>query len=245
MVEPWRGIRLVVLDVDGTLLTSDARLSLATQAAVGRALAGGLQVGLATSRGPGGLRWLLGQLGLAAWVVAYQGALVGRLDRAGGLVGAPLVDHPIPGEVAQGVLEDAAASGLSVSWFVGESWFALRDDPAMRREAGIVRDGFVLAGGLSGRDPHKLMLIAGRPEQVPVLHQLAGGCRPAASGTSPTTTTWRSPRPRSTRPRPSGPWPRPAGSRSGRWPPSATGRTTWGCCGPPGWPSPWATPSRP
>jgi hydroxymethylpyrimidine pyrophosphatase-like HAD family hydrolase len=101
-----------VLDVDGTLVTSDARLTPATRAAVGRATAHGLEVCLATSRGPGGLRWLLDRLGLDLWAVTYQGALAGRLGRAGGLAG--------------------------------------------------------------GVGPHKLMLIAGRPELLPALHALAG-----------------------------------------------------------------------
>jgi hydroxymethylpyrimidine pyrophosphatase-like HAD family hydrolase len=62
-----------------------------------------------------------------------------------------------------------------VSWFVGPTWYALADDPAMRREARIVRDRFVVADRPAGGvRPHKLMLIAGRPELVPALHDLAG-----------------------------------------------------------------------
>jgi Cof subfamily protein (haloacid dehalogenase superfamily) len=166
-------VRLVVLDVDGTLLTSDARLTPATRAAVGRASERGLEVCLATSRGPGGLRWLLARLDLAVWAVTYQGALVGRLDRTGALVGRPLVDDPVPGAAAGAVLAAAASAGLSASWFVGPAWYALADDPAMRREAGIVRDRFVVADRPDGADPHKLMLIAGRPELLPALHALA------------------------------------------------------------------------
>ena len=176
-------IRLVVLDVDGTLLTSDARLTPATVAAVGRARTAGLEVCLATSRGPGGLRWLVGRLGLDAWVIAFQGALVGRLNRTGALVGAPLADDPVPAEAARAVLAEAAAAGLSASWFVGPAWFALADDPAMAREAAIVRDRFVVAEGPGeGEGPHKLMLIAGRPGRIPALHDLAGRLPAACAG---------------------------------------------------------------
>jgi Cof subfamily protein (haloacid dehalogenase superfamily) len=168
-------IRMVVLDVDGTLLTSDARLTGPTVAAVGRARDRGLEVCLATSRGPGGLRWVVGRLGLDPWVVVFQGALVGRLDRAGALAGPPLADRPMPAAAARAVLADGAAMGLSASWFAGPGWFALADDPAMRREAGIVRDQFAVAGPPDdGQDPHKLMLIAGRPDLLPHLHALAG-----------------------------------------------------------------------
>jgi Cof subfamily protein (haloacid dehalogenase superfamily) len=168
-------IRLVVLDVDGTLVTSDARLTPATRAAVGRARDRGLEVCLATSRGPGGLRWLLERLGLDVWAVTYQGALAGRLDRTGGLAGEPLVDDPMPAAAAAAVLGQAADAGLSASWFVGPTWYTLADDPAMRREARIVRDRFVVADRPpGGAGPHKLMLIAGRHELVPALHDLAG-----------------------------------------------------------------------
>lgn len=168
-------VRMVVLDVDGTLLTSDARLTGPTVDAVGRARGRGLEVCLATSRGPGGLRWLVGQLGLEAWVVVFQGALVGRLDQAGALAGTPLVDRPMPAAAARAVLAEAAALGLSASWFAGPGWFALADDAAMRREAGIVRDQFVVAGPpADGQDPHKLMVIAGHPDLVPQLHAVAG-----------------------------------------------------------------------
>jgi Cof subfamily protein (haloacid dehalogenase superfamily) len=178
-----RWVRLVVLDVDGTLLTSDARLTPGTAAAVGRARGRGMEVCLATSRGPGGLRWLVGELDLDPWVVAFQGALVGRLDRTGALVGAALVDEPMPAGAARAVLAEAAAAGLSGSWFVGSSWFAMADDAAMRREAGIVRDGFTVAAPLAdGRDPHKLMLIAGRPDLVPALHAIAGRLPGACAG---------------------------------------------------------------
>jgi Cof subfamily protein (haloacid dehalogenase superfamily) len=176
-------IRMVVLDVDGTLLTSDARLSPRTVAAVGRARERGLEVCLATSRGPGGLRWLVGRLGLDVWAVAYQGALVGRLDRTGALAGEPLLDDPMPAGAARAVLAEAAAAGLSCSWFAGGSWYALADDEAMRREAAIVRDRFVVAGApTGGLEPHKLMLIAGHPDLVPALHGLAGRLPAACAG---------------------------------------------------------------
>jgi Cof subfamily protein (haloacid dehalogenase superfamily) len=176
-------IRMVVLDVDGTLLTSDARLTGRTVAAVGRARARGLEVCLATSRGPSGLRWLVGELGLDAWVVAYQGALVGWLDRTGRPASEPLVDRPMPAQAARAVLAEAAAAGLSVSWFAGSTWFALADDAAMRREAGIVRDRFVVAvGPADGLRPHKLMLIAGHPDLIPALHVLAGRLPAACAG---------------------------------------------------------------
>ena len=237
---------MVVLDVDGTLLTSDARLTRATVAAVGRAGARGLEVCLATSRGPGGLRWVVGRLGLEAWVVAYQGALVGRLDRAGALAGPPPAERPLPAAAARAVLAEAAALGLSASWFAGPDWFALADDPAMRREAGIVRDAFVVAGPpADGHDPHKLMLIAGHPDLVPSLLDLAGRLPPDCAGHFSHDNYLEVTRADVDRPVPWPAWPPAWASPWPRWPRSATARTTSTCSARSASPSPWATPSRP
>ena len=81
-------IRLVALDVDGTLLTSDHRVTEATRAAIDRVRARGVEVLLATSRAPCALRTVLDALGLLepAVFVSCQGALLGSYDPRGRLV---------------------------------------------------------------------------------------------------------------------------------------------------------------
>ena len=71
-------IRLVALDIDGTLLDSSNRLSDANAAAVREALAQGTQVVLATSRWFHLARLTAESLGLTTPLICHNGALVKR-----------------------------------------------------------------------------------------------------------------------------------------------------------------------
>jgi hypothetical protein len=71
-------IRLVALDIDGTLLDSSNRLSDANAAAVREALAQGTQVVLATSRWFHLARLTAESLGLSTPLICHNGALVKR-----------------------------------------------------------------------------------------------------------------------------------------------------------------------
>ncbi len=73
-------IRLVALDVDGTLLDSANRLSDANAAAVRQAVAQGTQVVLATSRWFHLARVTAASLGLTTPLICHNGALVKRPD---------------------------------------------------------------------------------------------------------------------------------------------------------------------
>ncbi len=70
-------IRLVAIDVDGTLLTSDHRITEVTAVAVDRARRVGIEVGLATGRPPRALNPVADRLGLCdgSALQASQGAL--------------------------------------------------------------------------------------------------------------------------------------------------------------------------
>lgn len=68
--------RLVALDVDGTLLDSQGRLSPANAQAVREALAQGVIVTLATARAYVGAKRLADDLGIGAPLICHNGALV-------------------------------------------------------------------------------------------------------------------------------------------------------------------------
>lgn len=74
---------LVALDVDGTLLTGDLRLSDRVRAAVADVAAAGHHVVVATGRSIGGTLPVLGDLGLTSgWAVCSNGGFTVRLDPA-------------------------------------------------------------------------------------------------------------------------------------------------------------------
>lgn len=78
MNDPHR-MRLLALDVDGTVLGSDHRVSVATREAIRTVADSGVEIVLASSRGPGGLRQVFSELGTNGLAVAYQGTLLCRL----------------------------------------------------------------------------------------------------------------------------------------------------------------------
>lgn len=88
-------IRLVALDLDGTLLTEDHRLSPAIEAAVASARDRGYLVTLATNRMETSALYFARRLGLTEPIISYGGALVRGLD-----TGPPLVDLRIGRQTA-------------------------------------------------------------------------------------------------------------------------------------------------
>lgn len=74
-------VRLAALDLDGTVLDLDERLSERVREAVGAAVAGGIEVVVATGRSVQATIPVLDRLGLlTGWAVCSNGALILRLD---------------------------------------------------------------------------------------------------------------------------------------------------------------------
>src|SRR5215217_904867 len=79
MTDQSRPLRGIVLDVDGTLLDPEHRITPATAAAVARAGAAGLHVVLASGRSPRAMVDYLRELELEGPAIAFNGALTFRL----------------------------------------------------------------------------------------------------------------------------------------------------------------------
>lgn len=69
-------IRLVAIDIDGTLLRTDKRLSTRCARAIQKASDAGVRVVLASARPPRTLREIYGHLGLDTLTINYNGALI-------------------------------------------------------------------------------------------------------------------------------------------------------------------------
>ncbi|HEV2873093.1 MAG TPA: HAD hydrolase family protein, partial [Actinomycetota bacterium] len=154
-------VRVVAVDVDGTLLDSHHQISQPTRAAVQATQARGVSVVLCSSRCPGELKGILLDLGLTAPTpfVAAQGGLTGRYDNAGRLQVER--EHRLPLASARAVVAAAAANGIAVNWYDGERWIASRLDAAVAEEARIVGHDPEVADPLAeAAPPHKLLLIA-------------------------------------------------------------------------------------
>ena len=83
VADSYRGVRLVALDIDGTILDHDQRLSEPTRQAVTKVAAAGGHVVLATGRSLHGTLPVLDRLGLQhGWAVCSNGSVTLRLDPA-------------------------------------------------------------------------------------------------------------------------------------------------------------------
>ena len=83
MVEPALPIRLIALDIDGTLVDQDMVIGQRTLAAVGEAMRRGICVSLVTGRMATSAVPFAEALGLTAPIVAQQGALIRAMPAAG------------------------------------------------------------------------------------------------------------------------------------------------------------------
>ena len=153
-------VRLVAIDVDGTLLTSDHRITPTVAAALARVRARGVAVVLTTSRPPRAVWPILAELGLVdpEVFIASQGALTGSYTEGGEL---HVIDRqPMPVQPARAVCAAGAAAGLAVSWFAGERWLVPHIDDRIRQEAAIVGCSPEIADlALVSEAPDKILLL--------------------------------------------------------------------------------------
>jgi Cof subfamily protein (haloacid dehalogenase superfamily) len=165
---------LVVVDVDGTLLNTNHDVGMATIEEMGRVRREGMDVLLASSRGPRAMLPILQQVGLVepAVFIGSQGAFTGSYDEDGVL--RTLDREPLPLSAARQVVLAAHTSGLAVSWYSADRWLVSRVDATIEREAQIVRDDPEVRDLMAEGDaPDKIMIIARGEADLDVLRALA------------------------------------------------------------------------
>jgi Cof subfamily protein (haloacid dehalogenase superfamily) len=109
-------IALVISDVDGTLVTSQKRVTERTRAAVAAIQARGIRFTVVSSRPPFGLRMLVDTLGITIPVAAFNG----------GAIASPglqiLNQRNIERDVARDIVRFLEAQRVGVWLFTGEEW---------------------------------------------------------------------------------------------------------------------------
>jgi Cof subfamily protein (haloacid dehalogenase superfamily) len=75
------GFRLLVVDIDGTLLGSEGGISAEDKAALAAAKRAGIKVCLSTGRASQGCRWIIDELSLDGYHIFFDGALVSSPGR--------------------------------------------------------------------------------------------------------------------------------------------------------------------
>ena len=112
-IEPVLPIRLIALDLDGTLIDDDLVLPERTRQAIVGALDRGVAVSIATGRMSRSALRYARELGLTDPIVAYQGALIRDMPALDdGRVGRLLVHRPLSAAVAREAIEWTRSIGL-------------------------------------------------------------------------------------------------------------------------------------
>jgi len=122
-------IRLVVSDVDGTLVTRDKQLTPAAIAAVHKLHTRGIPFTAVSSRPPFGMRMLTAPLKLTLPMGAFNGSTIFNPDLS-------LVEqHTIPRDAVDVALEMLTACGAEIWLFTNDRWLVTQDGtPYVTRE---------------------------------------------------------------------------------------------------------------
>ncbi|TWI52309.1 hypothetical protein IQ22_03452 [Pseudomonas duriflava] len=131
--------RLMLSDVDGTLLHSDKQLSDINIAAVKRLKEAGIDFTLVSSRPPRAMHWLIEALDITLPVAAFNGGTLIFPD------GSPLKTHHLPRETVQSALEQLSQDRIDVWLFANDQWLILNPEcPYIGHEQKALGYDFVL-----------------------------------------------------------------------------------------------------
>jgi beta-phosphoglucomutase family hydrolase/Cof subfamily protein (haloacid dehalogenase superfamily) len=151
-------IRLLVADVDGTLLTGGKVLTAGTREAVAHLRSGGVELAITSGRPPRGMAMLIGPLGLTTPIAGFNGGMVVQPDLT------TIVEQcTLSKAVASEVVDYMMHAGLDVWVYRGSDWFirnaaaphvaheqaTVQFPPTVIEDLGGVLDGAVKIVGVS------------------------------------------------------------------------------------------------
>lgn len=140
-------IRLVALDIDGTLVGEDLVLGERTRETIAAVLRAGVHVSLVTGRMTSSALVFAEQLGLRGPIVGYQGALIRAMPEPGSRrIGRLLVHRPLAAAAAREAIGWAVERGFDVHANHLERFIIQADDPKLD-------DYSAYLGGIAERVP--------------------------------------------------------------------------------------------
>jgi Cof subfamily protein (haloacid dehalogenase superfamily) len=127
-------IRMLLADVDGTLVTQDKVLTDRAVAAVAKLKQAGILFAVTSGRPPRGMSMLIEPLQLSTPIAGFNGGVFARADMS------VIVQHTIPDDITPAVIELLAAHGMSVWVYRGADWLVLDPHgPHVARESWTVK----------------------------------------------------------------------------------------------------------
>src|SRR5271169_1647538 len=127
-------IRLLLADVDGTLVTQDKVLTDRAIAAVAKLKQAGILFAITSGRPPRGMSMLVEPLELTTPIAAFNGGVFVRPDMS------VIEQQTIPDDLTPSVIDLLTKRGMSVWTYRGADWFVLDvNGPHVDREAWTVK----------------------------------------------------------------------------------------------------------
>jgi Cof subfamily protein (haloacid dehalogenase superfamily) len=128
------GIRLLLADVDGTLVTQEKVLTPATIAAVAALGRAGVGFAVTSGRPPRGMAMLIEPLGITTPLAGFNGGVLVHPDLS------VIQQRSLPAEAARAALATILAQGLDAWLYTGTDWLVPDGDgPHVAREAWTVK----------------------------------------------------------------------------------------------------------
>lgn len=164
-------IRLLLADVDGTLITDDKVLTEATKAAVRDLDRAGIAFAITSGRPPRGMGMLVAPLNLRTAIGGFNGGVLARPDLS------VIESHTLDPDAARQALDLILAQGLD-AWVYTETDWLVRDAAAahVAREAWTVKFEPRAVGSFAGLDLTRVAKIVGVSDD----HDRVAACETAA-----------------------------------------------------------------
>ena len=149
------GVRLVVADVDGTLVTPDKVVTPLAHAAVHELREAGIAFTITSGRPPRGMKMLIDELEVQQPVAAFNGALFVAPDLS------VVRERPVEREVVPRVIDILTSGGLDVWVYAGTEWrVRSRHGPHVDREEWTVRFSPTVVSTFDGA-PERVFKVVG------------------------------------------------------------------------------------
>jgi Cof subfamily protein (haloacid dehalogenase superfamily) len=159
MTRPAFPVRLIALDLDGTLMGSDLAIPPRTRAAIEAAIARGVLVTIATGRMYRSTVPYATALGIRAPIICYQGGYVREMPGPGGQPGRLLYHRPMVAKVAREAITWAWAHGLEPHVNI--------DDRLIAQAGNATIAAYIRRAGVAGElVPDLVRAVVGRPTKV-------------------------------------------------------------------------------
>lgn len=165
-------IKLLIADVDGTLVTQSKTLTVRARDAVERLRAAGIAFAITSGRPPRGMAMLSGPLALTTPVAGFDGGVVVKPDLT-----TVIEQLTLPTDVAKEVVAYLVHSGLDVWVYRGTDWFIRRRDaPHVAREEHNVQFAPTILSELDGV-LDDVVKIVGVSDDLPLVERTAAELR--------------------------------------------------------------------